>query len=169
VTDPKGKTTVVPLTTDELEKLNTLVRESIGFKQDRGDSVKVINAPFKVEAVAKDDTPLWKQPQTVDLLRAGAVPAALALVALVVVFVLIRPALKAALQPPPPPVDARGNALNAVVADDEALPAAEPELLRIESPKVSAHLQSARAFAKENPTAVASIVRGWVNGDTLKA
>ena len=168
VTDPKGKTTVVPLSAEELEKLNVLVRESIGFKQDRGDSVKVINAPFKVEAVAKDDTPLWKQPQTVDLLRAGAVPAALALVALVVVFVLIRPALRAALQPPAP-VDARGNSLNAVVADDEALPAAEPELLRIESPKVSAHLQSARAFAKENPNAVASIVRGWVNGDTLKA
>ena len=168
VTDPKGKTTVVPLSAEELDKLNVLVRESIGFKQDRGDSVKVINAPFKVEAVAKDDTPLWKQPQTVDLLRAGAVPAALALVALVVVFVLIRPALRAALQPPAP-VDARGNSLNAVVADDEALPAAEPELLRIESPKVSAHLQSARAFAKENPNAVASIVRGWVNGDTLKA
>ncbi|MBT9523799.1 MAG: flagellar M-ring protein FliF [Rhizobacter sp.] len=168
VTDAKGKTTVVPLTSDELEKLNVLVRESIGFKQDRGDSVKVINAPFKVEAVAKDDTPLWKQPQTVDLMRAGAVPAALALVALVVVFVLIRPALKAALQPQAP-LDARGNALNAVVADEEALPAAEPEFLRIESPKVSAHLHSARAFAKENPTAVASIVRGWVNGDTLKA
>jgi flagellar M-ring protein FliF len=168
VTDPKGKTTVVPLTAEELEKLNVLVRESIGFKQDRGDSVKVINAPFKVEAVAKDDTPLWKQPQTVDLMRAGAVPAALALVALVVVFVLIRPALKAALQPPAP-VDARGNTLDAVVADDEALPVEEPEFLRIESPKVSAHLNSARAFAKENPTAVASIVRGWVNGDTLKA
>ncbi len=168
VTDPKGKTSVLPLTAEELEKLNVLVRESIGFKQDRGDSVKVINAPFKVEAVAKDDTPLWKQPQTADLLRAGAVPAALALVALVVVFVLIRPALKAALQPPPP-VDARGSSFNAVVGDAEVLPAEPEELLRIESPKVSAHLQSARAFAKENPTAVASIVRGWVNGDTMKA
>jgi flagellar M-ring protein FliF len=118
--------------------------------------------------VAKDDTPLWKQPQTVDLLRAGAVPAALALVALVVVFVLIRPALKAALQPPPP-VDARGSTLNAVVGDAEVLTAEPEEFLRIESPKVSAHLQSARAFAKENPNAVASIVRGWVNGDTMKA
>lgn len=168
VTDAKGKTSVLPLTAEELEKLNVLVRESIGFKQDRGDSVKVINAPFKVEAVTKDDTPLWKQPQTVDLLRAGAVPAALALIALVVVFVLIRPALKAALRPPAP-VDARGSTLNAVVGDAELLSAEPEEFLRIESPKVSAHLQSARAFAKENPTAVASIVRGWVNGDTLKA
>ncbi|MBC7956529.1 MAG: flagellar M-ring protein FliF [Cytophagales bacterium] len=166
-TDPKGKTSVVPLTSDELEKLNVLVRESIGFKQDRGDSVKVINAPFKIEAIQKDDTPLWKQPQTVDMLRAGAVPAALALVALVIVFVLIRPALKAAAQPAL--TDARGNTLNATVGDQEVLPVVPEEFLRIESPKVSAHLHSARAFAKENPTAVASIVRGWVNGDTLKA
>jgi flagellar M-ring protein FliF len=168
MTDAKGKTSSVPLTSEELEKLNTLVRESIGFKQERGDSVKVINAPFKVEAVAKDDTPIWKQPQTVDLLRAAAVPTALALVALVIVFALIRPALKSALQPPAP-VDARGSTLDAVVGDDaDMLPPAE-QILRIESPKVSAHLSSARTFAKENPTAVANIVRGWVNGDTLKA
>jgi flagellar M-ring protein FliF len=167
VTDAKGKTANVPLSTDDLEKLNVLVRESIGFKQDRGDSVKVINAPFKVEAAPKDDTPLWKQPQTVDLLRASAVPAALALVAMVVVFVLIRPALKAALQPLPP-VDARGKTLDAVVGDADVLPAEPEAFLRIESPKVSAHLHSARTFAKENPSAVASIVRGWVNGDTLK-
>ena len=168
MTDAKGKTSSVPLTSEELEKLNTLVRESIGFKQERGDSVKVINAPFKVEPVAKDDTPIWKQPQTVDLLRAAAVPTALALVALVIVFALIRPALKSALQPPAP-VDARGSTLDAVVGDDaDMLPPAE-QILRIESPKVSAHLSSARTFAKENPTAVANIVRGWVNGDTLKA
>ena len=168
MTDAKGKTTSVPLTPEEIEKLNTLVRESIGFKQERGDSVKVINAPFKVEAVAKDDTPIWKQPQTVDLLRAAAVPTALALVALVIVFALIRPALKSALQPPAP-VDARGSTLDAMVGDDgDMLPPAE-QILRIESPKVSAHLNSARTFAKENPTAVANIVRGWVNGDTLKA
>jgi flagellar M-ring protein FliF len=164
-TDAKGKTTTTPLSTDEIEKLNVLVRESIGFKQDRGDSVKVINAPFKIEAAPKDDTPLWKQPQTVDLLRASVVPAALALVALVIVFTLIRPALKATLAAPK--ADARANNPLAVVDDDEKLPV-EEELLRIESPKVSAHLASARNFAKENPSAVANIVRGWVNGDTLK-
>jgi flagellar M-ring protein FliF len=164
-TDAKGKTTTTPLSAAELENLNTLVRESIGFKQERGDSVKVINAPFKVEAAPKDDTPLWKQPATVDLLRAGVVPAALALVALVIIFTLIRPALKALLAPPPA---AEPREALAVVDDTEAMPL-EPEMLRIESPKVSAHLASARTFAKENPSAVANIVRGWVNGDTLKA
>ena len=51
VTDAKGKTTQVPLAAEEIEKLTALVRESIGFNKERGDSVKVINAPFKVEPV----------------------------------------------------------------------------------------------------------------------
>src|SRR5262245_23658723 len=48
ITDAKGKTTSTPLTNDEVEKLTALVRESIGFNKDRGDSVKLINAPFRM-------------------------------------------------------------------------------------------------------------------------
>jgi flagellar M-ring protein FliF len=161
VTDAKGKTTTVALTPEELEKLNVLVRETIGFRQDRGDSVKVINAPFKVEAVAADTTPLWKQPQVVDLLRAAAVPAALAIVALAVVFGLIRPALRTVKAEQ----DARGKKLDAMVADEEVLPPVEAP--KLEPPRTNVHLAGARSFAKENPAAVASIVRGWVSGEAV--
>ena len=156
VTDAKGKTTTVPLSTEEIEKLTTLVRESIGFKQDRGDSVKVINAPFKVEPIVNIDVPLWKQPETIDMLRSLGVPAGLALIGLLVFFGLLRPALKAALAPPPAP--APGSALTEVVDDANDLPA-------LPLPKSVEHLHGARALAKENPAAVAGIVRGWVNGD----
>ncbi|MGK2899033.1 MAG: flagellar basal-body MS-ring/collar protein FliF [Burkholderiaceae bacterium] len=160
VTDAKGKTTQVPLTPDEIEKLTALVRESIGFKQERGDSVKVINAPFKVEPVTTVEVPLWKQPGTIDLLRSLAVPAALALIGMLVFFGLIRPALKAALAPAPAP--ARGATLNAVVDD-------RPELPALPAPQSSQHLAGARALAKDNPAAVAGIVRGWVNGEAAAA
>ncbi|NKI93113.1 flagellar basal-body MS-ring/collar protein FliF [Rhizobacter sp. SG703] len=167
VTDAKGKTTTVPLTPDEIEKLNVLVRESIGFKQERGDSVKVINAPFRIEKIEPDTTPIWKQPQTLDMLRAAAVPASLALVAMVIVFGLIRPALKAALPQPVPPADARGTTLDAVVDDAESLPklGKESQVPMLESPRISPTLIAARAYAKDNPAAVASIVRDWVSGE----
>jgi flagellar M-ring protein FliF len=50
-----------------------------------------------------------------------------------------------------------------VVADDGsprggAMPA-------LEAPRTSEHLEGARAIAKQNPAAVAGIVRTWVNGD----
>jgi flagellar M-ring protein FliF len=157
-TDAKGKTTSTPLTQDELDKLTALVQESIGFSKERGDSVKVINAPFKADPALKpEELPLWKQPWLLDLVRAGAVPGSLALVALVVVFGLIRPALRSALPPPP----TKGTQLDAVVADDEKLPA----LPALEAPRISSQLEGARMLAKENPAAVANIVRGWVKGE----
>ncbi|HJV62310.1 MAG TPA: flagellar basal-body MS-ring/collar protein FliF, partial [Albitalea sp.] len=158
VTDSKGKTTQVPLTSDEIDKLTALVQESIGYNKERGDSVKVINAPFKADPVAKDTTPWWKQPEMVDMLRAAAVPAALSLVAVIVFFGLIRPALKALLAKP---AVVPGANLN-VVSDDDLVPVA-PRVL--EAPKMSDQLVGARLLAKENPAAVASIVRGWVSGE----
>ena len=167
VTDPKGKTTQVPLTPDEIGKLTALVEQSIGFNKERGDSVKVINAPFKIEPVNHSELPLWKQPEVLDMLRAAAVPAGLTLVALLVFFGMVRPALNAALAPPPPPpAPAPGSTLDAVVDGDEALPElGTREIKSLAGPPASAQLDTVRAMAQQNPAAVANILRGWVSGD----
>jgi len=162
VTDAKGKTVAQPLSAAELEKLTALVRESIGFNAERGDSVKVINAPFKVQPVVTTELPWWKQPELIDLVRAAAVPAGLGLVAMLVMLGLVRPALKAARAAP-----ANGSKLDTVVADEESLPQLTGERLPalLEAPPSNARLDLARKIAKENPAAVAGIVRGWVGGE----
>jgi flagellar M-ring protein FliF len=168
-TDSKGKTSTVPLTDAELEKLTALVQQGIGFNQQRGDSVRVVNAPFRIEAQPQAEAvPIYMQPWVQDLLRAGLAPGAMALVALVIVFTLIRPAVKAAIAPPPPPDSNKGNSLDAMVADDEKLPELEvnPETIALELASVNHKLESARKLAKENPAMVANIVRGWVSGET---
>ena len=164
-TDAKGKSTTVPLSDKEIEQLTALVQQGIGFNAERGDAVKVINAPFRVEAgSAPDEPPLWKQPWLLDLLRSAAAPLALAGVALVIVFSLIRPAVKAAIAPPPPPRP--GSELNEVVDNDTAEQLIETtKLAALAGPGVNPKLESARILAKENPQAVANIVRGWVNGE----
>ncbi|TDM09934.1 MAG: flagellar basal body M-ring protein FliF [Ideonella sp. MAG2] len=170
-TDAKGKTSTVPLPQEELDKLTALVQEAIGFNKERGDSVKVINAPFKVEApVEPEAVPLWKQPWAQDLMRAAGVPLALALVALGLIFGVIRPAVKQALTPPPPPPEEQapeGTALEAVVDDVQELPGpdGQSELPALEAPKENAKLEAARKLARENPSAVANIMRDWVNGE----
>jgi len=156
ITDAKGKTTSTPLTNDEVEKLTSLVRESIGFNKDRGDSVKLINAPFRMETMTKvDPLPLWQQPWLLDLVRAAAVPASLALVALLVVVGIIKPALKTAS------TTMVGQKLDTVVADP--ISAAPGPNLALSAPMADKSLQDARALAKQNPAAVAHIVRDWVN------
>ncbi|NUZ05939.1 flagellar basal-body MS-ring/collar protein FliF [Piscinibacter koreensis] len=162
VTDAKGKTTQVALTNDEIDKLTALVRESVGFKQDRGDSVKVINAPFRVDTTTPVETPWWKHPDTIDTLRAFAMPVALSLVALLIFFGLLRPGAKAVLlaMTPPPPVP--GSTIEAVEDAPTPLPALSPP-----PPKVNDQLESARALARQNPAAVAGILRTWVSRTEL--
>ena len=162
-TDAKGKTTSVALTEKEIEQLTALVQQGIGFNSERGDQVKVINAPFRAEpAPAADSTPLWQQPWLADLLKSAAAPAALALVGLAIVFALIKPALKAMLTPPPP---APGAQVNEVVGGDGPPALGADGTPRLEAPSAQVRLEAARKLAKENPAAVANVVRGWVNGE----
>lgn len=161
-TAPNGKSTSTPLSNDEVEKLTALVQEAIGFSKERGDSVKLINAPFKQDAIPKPaDLPIWQQDWLLDLLRTGATPAALVLVAMMFVFGFVRPALKAAQ--PAPATAARGNNLNVVADEPVALPGGTPPML--EAPRTDERLVTARQIAKDNPAAVANIVRGWVKGE----
>lgn len=163
-TDAKGKTTTTPLSAEEIEKLTALVQEAVGFNKERGDSVRVINAPFQTEVAEKvDELPFWKQPWVLDLVRAGAVPGALALVGLGLIFGAIRPALRPPVVVEAKSDDKRGKQLDAVV-DDNGLPG-EAMLPALEAPRENRKLDSARQLAKDNPAAVANIMREWVNGE----
>ncbi len=171
-TDAKGKTTTQPIPQEELDKLTALVQETVGFDQQRGDSVKVVNTPFQVVKEEPDNTPIWQRPETVDVLRTLAVPGALTLAALIVVFGAIRPAIKAAR--PEPKAEPEVAKLSAVVDDDNELPSMDelpPGMVRgpdgravpaLEAPLADARLESAKTLAKENPAAMATLVRSWM-------
>jgi flagellar M-ring protein FliF len=162
-TSAKGKPITVPLSDKEIEQLTALVQQGIGFNAERGDMVKLINAPFKVETPAPvEDLPLWKQPGTLDLLKTTATPLALGLVALVIVLALIRPAVSALVTPPAPPEALPGSSLNEVVDGGTELPAPDSPALLTDARNDK--LAAARAIAKANPAAVAQIVQTWVNG-----
>ncbi len=163
-TDKKGQPTSAPLSDKEIEQLTALVQQGIGFNAERGDIVKLVNAPFRVEAAPLVEAPpIWKQPWLIDLLRSAAAPLALALVALFIITKLIKPAMNVVLAPPPEP----GSQLSEVV-DDDAVQAPPPKvkmpLKVLQAPHDSDRLEATRNLAKTNPAAVAHIVRGWVNG-----
>lgn len=163
--EEKGKTVTKALTAEQVEQMTALVRETIGYNKDRGDSVNLMNAPFQVDAPQTDNTPLWKQPEMVDLARSLAWPVGMSLFAALVLLGLVRPALKALGKPKEIPMaGAQLDTLEAETPQRPALPApkqgepvpATPEELRLEE---------ARVLARQNPMAVANIVKNWVNGD----
>jgi flagellar M-ring protein FliF len=154
-----GKTLSTPLSDDEMKKLTELVQEAVGYNKERGDSVRVVNIPFRAEPKAEPEAvPVWRDPGLLDLLRVAGMPAALTAVAVMLLFGVVRPALRPALPPRPEAT------LDATVDDAEALPgptAQEP--LALEAPKVEHQLSEARTMARENPQAVANILRSWID------
>lgn len=170
-TDARGRTTSTPLTPEELQKLTALVEQGVGANSERGDTVRVINAPFRPEQAPKaEELPLWKQPWVLDLLRSAAMPASLAFVALLIVLTTIRPALKTLLAPPPPPPP--GANLDAVVDDTPLLPgqsAYGAPVAALPGPEHGQRLEQARQLAQQNPLAAAHVLRTMMNGEQAPA
>ena len=81
-----------PLTDEELKRITMLVQQTIGFDDERGDKVNVINASFSpVEAVAALPEPeLTDQPWV----RNIAKQVLTGIIILVLIFVVVRPAIK---------------------------------------------------------------------------
>ncbi|MDC8773808.1 flagellar basal-body MS-ring/collar protein FliF [Roseateles albus] len=165
-TDAKGKTSSLPVSQEELDKLTGLVKETMGFNQERGDSLKIISAPFMVDKQSTVDLPLWQQPWVIDMVRAAALPLALVAIALIAVFGMVRPAILAA-RPLPPAEPEPASQLNAVVDEENDLPLVlgPGGLPALAGPLVNEKLERARLLARENPIAVANIMRGWIAGE----
>ncbi len=175
VTDPKtGKEAPQALPPEQIEQMTALVREAIGFNKDRGDSVNLMNAPFTVSKVEQVELPIWKQPDNIELARTFAWPLGAVILGAIVLLGFVRPSLKAITAPPPPPPGQAADGstaaqLEAVVGGAEERSELLPGLAGpIEESALSEHqlrLEDARRLAKENPVAVANIVKGWVNGE----
>jgi flagellar M-ring protein FliF len=56
-----------PYSAKELEQINNLARDALGFNERRGDSVSVANIPFKIEA--SDEPPFYKQPGIIEIFK----------------------------------------------------------------------------------------------------
>jgi len=81
-----------------IDRLTQLVQDAIGFDEARGDSVSVINEQFLTAApVEVEELPLWQQPWIIPIVK--QVLAGLAVILLM--FGVLRPALKAVVSSPP--------------------------------------------------------------------
>lgn len=166
-TDAKGRTTTTPLTDQQIEQMTALVRETIGFNKDRGDSVNLMNAPFTVEKVVPVELPWWRQPELQDLVRSFAWPVGTLLFGLLVLMGVIRPAVKAAASGQPRMLGSshRLNAIESEMPERAQLPApARSNEPMAPSPGELA-LDDARKLTRDNPAAVANIVKGWISGE----
>ena len=168
VSEEEGKPPVAKaLSPEQIEQMTALVRETIGYSKERGDSVNLMNTPFLADAAPAADLPLWKQPEVVELAKSLGWPVGLSLAVALLLLGLVRPVLKGRKSATPAQDSAPGGQLNALASEElerPALPAPEqPQDLQPTAEQL--RLEDARRLARENPVAVASIIKTWVNGE----
>ncbi len=161
VTDKTGKVVTTAIPPEQLEQMTALVRETIGFNKDRGDSVNVVNAVFNVPAPV-EEVPVawWKQPENMELARSLAWPVGALGVALLILMGMVRPGMKMMRQPVVTKTEEKAKVQQLDAVLDEA-----PERPGLPMPEENQRLVDAKRLALENPMAVANIVKSWVNGE----
>ncbi|WP_407351612.1 flagellar basal-body MS-ring/collar protein FliF [Luteimonas sp. R10] len=164
-----GGTELQPLSEAELQRIEALVRQAVGFNEERGDSVSVMNAPFvreQTDAIDVDGS-WWQDPRVRDIARLAAG----ALVVLALLFGVVRPAVRQISDPGP---GKRGAAaaqdVNVVedeipgLAEDTAkIAAAQP--IALASNAYDDRLRHAREAVQADSKQVAQVVKGWLGNE----
>lgn len=166
VGDDKGASRA--LTTAELDQIRNLAKEAVGFSQERGDSLNVVNSAFaderEKEAPALD---FWRDPANIPLAKTGAMYLLIALLALFAWFAVARPLLRKHLAPPPPPpvADAADNDVFAKLATADEGPSPDEALRQREAERHKADLDFALEAAIQDPKLVAIMIQHWMTTD----
>ena len=185
--DGAGNMTYTARSADEIAQILTLVRSAVGYSAERGDTVEVVNMQF---AERPELAPPGTDQQgglldfTRDDLMNGAEMAVTLLIALALLFFVLRPLLKKVISPEPEPLalpaavelgqgttlDAEGNVITSVTGEpmSDAARAALANHDWIEDAKALGEqqlqqLKSVGSLVEENPKQAALIVRGWLS------
>jgi flagellar M-ring protein FliF len=171
VVDPQtGAVSYEPWPEQELQRLNMLVRDAVGYSAARGDSVTVMNTAFAAQEQIEFESPgFWTQPWFWDLMKqvlAG-------LVILVLVLGLLRPTLKSLSgggrnERRDSSDEENYGGLNQIEGGDalrQAMSSQDELLLPGATDSYDRQLNALKGLIAEDPARVAQVMRQWVNVD----
>jgi flagellar biosynthesis/type III secretory pathway M-ring protein FliF/YscJ len=108
-----GKVTVKAYTPEEMGKINDLVKQAMGYNQDRGDAVSVANAPFEgVDRPYEQPPEWWRDPANLPLAKDFAKFLITAMILLYIVLRIVKPMMR--------PVFKKIDEFNAVEPEPES-------------------------------------------------
>ncbi len=179
----------------ELDEITSLVRSAIGFDAERGDTVEVKNMPFAEPNLEEIETSLFDLTKG-DILRLAEL-GGLLLLALIAIFLVVRPALSKLMPEPvtldapamigangeagrglPMLVDQNGQpiAADGVITDDQGNALgpdgeskAKAGLVELEDPVRIGLIEQTRNLIDTRPDDAAAIIRTWIDQPSGKS
>lgn len=168
---PDGKVTIKAYTPEEMAKINDLVKQAMGFNQDRGDAVSVANSPFDGVDKAPQTLDWWRDPANLPMAKELAKFLITALILLYIFLRIVKPMMR--------PVFKKIDEINAPEPEpeepeepeeekpDEAL-IAEEELRKMEENTARTYrdnLAMAKKLATDDPRIVANVIKEWIGAN----
>lgn len=170
VTDAQGKTTLAPLSAQEMVQINGLVRQAVGYNAQRGDTVNVVNAAFASsrlpeEGALPDRAVAYLKANVTDVVKMALIALAL----FYLLFFVVRPLMKDMSRS-----RETTRTLNLESAEQgegegfrvaDAARTAESEESEARLSAFADLLQQAKELARNDPRMVATILREWMAGE----
>lgn len=159
VINDAGETVKTPLASEDFVLIRGIVRDAIGFTEERGDSVTVYNSSFLPQDVLEEPeaTPIWKQPWLLAIIK--QVFAGISV--LIILFMFVRPAMKA-LMGKHISATAKSNSDSQALLEGSSGDVALPAGSAGNYPNYVQQLAMAKELVSQDPKQVAKIVKNWV-------
>ena len=173
-TDEEGKAITVEVSPAELEKLNLLVRDAIGFDAGRGDRVTVVSADFRpVESTEMDmsEPGFWELPWFANLVKQSLVGIGV----LFIIFAILRPGMRSLMQAQVNGAQAAPRALPEGSEDGVSGEVLHPAIAALGAPPMAGRMgfedkmTEVRSVVDENPQRVAQVMKKWVAEENGKS
>ncbi len=167
--DKNGKVTIKPYSPEEMLKINDLVKQAMGYSQERGDAVSVANSPFDgVDRAFEPTLEWWRDPANLPLAKDLAKFLITALILLYILLRIVRPMMRPVLKKiddlnAPPPVPDEPEPEPEDFIDHELI--AEEELKQMEESTARGYRENlalAKKLANEDPRVVAQVIKAWI-------
>lgn len=169
--DKTGKLVNRELNDAEKAQIMSLAKEAMGFSQERGDSINVVNTQFISTEREVVDVPIWKQPDTIELVKNVLKYVAGFAVILYLFFGYLKPLItkimeRSKKQP------FRASQFDDKDDDDDATVVniapteAPPEEFQFKNAQAyEKDLEVAKNLSRQDPKIVANVVKTWVNSE----
>ncbi|WP_337882736.1 flagellar basal-body MS-ring/collar protein FliF [Chromobacterium haemolyticum] len=180
--DKNGEMKPTPLTPQEVQQINNLVKEAMGFNTQRGDTLNVVNAAFadaEVPATLQEKVTDYVTSNGSSLIKYGL----LTIAVLYLLFGVVRPIMRDLVKPPAPAkgseeeaaaqAAAAGGRLLGVAGEEGEEGAAghaggaagggDPR--EVQMRQYTTNLEAVREMVKSDPRMAAQIIKEWISAD----